>query len=78
VSFAVEDNGIGIPQRESDRVFQRFYQVDQRLSRTTEGCGLGLSIVRSIVNAHRGTVSLASVVGAGSTFTIEIPAASQS
>jgi two-component system phosphate regulon sensor histidine kinase PhoR len=75
---AWKTTGIGIPERESRRVFQRFYQVDQRLSRTTEGCGLGLSIVSSIVTAHRGTVSLSSEVGRGSTFTIEIPAAAPS
>jgi signal transduction histidine kinase len=75
VSFTVEDNGMGIPERDSRRVFQRFYQVDQRLSRSSEGCGLGLSIVRSIVKAHHGTVSLRSEVGRGSAFTIEIPAA---
>jgi signal transduction histidine kinase len=78
VCFCVEDNGIGIPQAESRRVFQRFYQVDQQLSRAVEGCGLGLSIVRSIVNAHRGTVSISSKVGQGSAFTIEIPAAAAS
>jgi len=75
VCFTVEDNGIGISERENRRIFQRFYQVDQRLSRTAEGCGLGLSIVRSIVTAHHGTVSLSSEVGRGSVFTIEIPAA---
>jgi signal transduction histidine kinase len=78
VRFAVEDNGIGIPERESRRIFQRFYQVDQRLSRTVEGCGLGLSIVRSIVKAHRGEVTVSSQLGAGSVFAIEIPIASQS
>ena len=75
VCFTVEDNGIGISERENRRIFQRFYQVDQRLSRTAEGCGLGLSIVSSIVAAHHGTVSLSSEVGRGSAFTIEIPAA---
>lgn len=75
VRFAVEDHGIGLTPAESRRVFDRFYQADQRLARTAGGCGLGLSIVRSIVAAHRGTVRVASDVGRGSTFTIEIPAA---
>jgi signal transduction histidine kinase len=76
VRFAVEDNGIGIPPRESRRIFQRFYQVDRHLTRTAEGCGLGLSIVQSIVEAHHGSISVASEIGKGSTFTIKIPAAS--
>jgi signal transduction histidine kinase len=74
VGFAVEDNGIGLSPREQQRVFRRFYQSDQRLARTVGGCGLGLSIVQSIVDAHHGTVRVASEVGRGSTFTIEIPA----
>jgi signal transduction histidine kinase len=76
VRFSVEDNGIGIAASESRRVFRRFYQVDRRLSRNVEGCGLGLSIVQSIVDAHRGLISVESEVGRGSTFTIDIPAAS--
>jgi signal transduction histidine kinase len=76
VRFAVEDRGIGLTLAESRRVFDRFYQADQRLARTAGGCGLGLSIVQSIVVAHGGTVQVASEPGRGSTFTIEIPAAS--
>ena len=75
VQFAVQDNGIGIVPREARRIFQSFYQVDQRLSRGGDGCGLGLSIVRSIVSAHDGHVSVASEPGRGSTFTISLPAA---
>ncbi len=74
VRFAVEDNGLGLSPREQSRVFERFYQTDQRLARTAGGCGLGLSIVSSIVAAHRGKVGVVSEPGRGSTFTIEIPA----
>src|SRR5262249_51637962 len=68
VSFAVEDNGIGIPVREQQRIFRRFYRVDQRLSRETSGVGLGLSIVELIARAHGGTVTVKSEPGSGSTF----------
>ncbi len=74
VEFAVTDNGCGLSPRERGRIFERFYRVDQRLSRTTEGCGLGLSIVREIVAAHGGRVEVSSEVGCGSTFTVKIPA----
>ena len=73
VCFAVEDNGIGLTPRECQRVFRRFYQTDQRLARPAGGCGLGLSIVQSIVEAHHGSVRVESNPGRGSTFTIEIP-----
>jgi signal transduction histidine kinase len=76
VEFAVTDNGCGIPARETGRIFERFYRVDQRVARTTEGCGLGLSIVREIVAAHSGTVDVSSIPGRGSTFTIKLPALS--
>jgi signal transduction histidine kinase len=71
--FEVEDHGIGLSPRDSKRIFRKFYQVDQRLSRTTGGCGLGLSIVDFIVKAHGGSVSVASQAGSGSTFKVQIP-----
>ncbi|MCC6590317.1 MAG: hypothetical protein IT168_26725 [Bryobacterales bacterium] len=77
VCFAVEDNGIGIPARETQKIFRRFYQVDQRLARERGGCGLGLSIVDFIVRAHGGSVKVASQVGRGSTFTVALPVAVQ-
>jgi signal transduction histidine kinase len=75
VLFSVEDNGIGIPVREQRRIFRRFYRVDQRLSRETSGVGLGLSIVELIVRGHRGSVTVQSSPGAGSTFTLRVPCA---
>lgn len=73
IEISVEDNGVGLTPRAARRVFERFYQVDQRLSRTQGGCGLGLSIVRYIVEAHGGRVSVASQPGHGSTFTLSLP-----
>lgn len=75
VAFAVEDNGIGIPVREQRRIFRRFYRVDQRLSRETSGVGLGLSIVELIARGHRGSVTVDSTPGKGSTFTLRVPCA---
>jgi signal transduction histidine kinase len=76
VCFAVADNGIGISRRAARRIFDRFYQVDQSLSRRAEGCGLGLSIVKFIVDAHRGTVEVESEPGEGSKFIVTLPALS--
>lgn len=73
VMITVADNGIGLSPRAARRVFDRFYQVDQRLSRSAGGCGLGLSIVKYIVEAHGGAVSVESRPGAGSTFTVALP-----
>ena len=75
VCFEVADNGIGIPARAQRRVFDRFYQVDQRLARDAGGCGLGLSIVKFIVEAHNGAVAARSEVGKGSVFSVTLPAA---
>ena len=75
ICLEVRDNGIGLTRRAAKRVFDRFYQVDQRLSRGAEGCGLGLSIVQFIVAAHGGVVSVESEPGKGSTFTIKLPVA---
>ncbi len=73
VCFEVQDNGIGLSHKAAKRVFQRFYQVDQSLSRGAGGVGLGLSIVQFIVNAHGGSVNVASQAGEGSTFTVKLP-----
>jgi two-component system sensor histidine kinase SenX3 len=72
--IAVDDTGIGIPSRDLDRVFERFYRVDPARSRETGGTGLGLAIVRHVAGSHRGEVRVESVLGAGSTFTVMLPA----
>ena len=69
----VADHGIGIPAADLDRVFERFYRVDRARSRETGGTGLGLSIVRHVANNHRGTVTVESTEGEGSTFRLTIP-----
>jgi signal transduction histidine kinase len=74
VKFSVTDNGIGLSARDTKRIFKRFYQVDQRLSRSGSGCGLGLSIVKFIVSAHHGSIDVESEPGKGSVFTLSIPA----
>ncbi len=75
VVFTVEDNGIGLTPAERKAIFQPFYQADQRLSRSREGCGLGLAIVRRIVDAHGGEITVASEPGKGSVFTVKLPLA---
>ncbi len=72
VAFEVRDNGSGITAREQQRIFRKFYQVDQRLSRSGGGCGLGLSIVRFLIESQGGTVRVASEPGKGSTFTVAL------
>ncbi len=73
VRIAVRDNGTGIPRSEHRRIFQKFYRVDERLSRNVEGSGLGLAIVRHVVSAHGGTVEVESEPGQGSIFTLVLP-----
>ena len=75
VCLSVRDNGIGMSRRTVRRIFDRFYQADQSLSRTVGGCGLGLSIVKFIVDAHGGTIDVESRLGKGSAFTVSLPAA---
>jgi len=69
----VEDHGIGIPQPEQERIFERFYRVDKARSRDTGGTGLGLAIVRNVARAHGGEVLVTSREGEGSTFTLRLP-----
>ncbi len=71
----VRDRGIGIPTRDLERIFERFYRVDRARSRDTGGTGLGLSIVRHVAQAHGGEVSVISHEGEGSAFTLSIPLA---
>jgi two-component system, OmpR family, sensor histidine kinase SenX3 len=73
LEFSVRDEGIGIPKRDIERIFERFYRVDQARSRTTGGTGLGLAIVRHVAQAHGGEVTVESVEGEGSTFRLALP-----
>jgi two-component system, OmpR family, sensor histidine kinase SenX3 len=70
---SVADQGIGIPERERERIFERFYRVDPARSRATGGTGLGLAIVKHVMAAHRGKVTVWSQEGVGSTFTLQMP-----
>ena len=76
VTLQVTDSGIGIDPQHQDRVFERFYQVDGTSRRTHGGCGLGLALVKEIVERHGGTVTVESQPGEGSTFTVTLPAGS--
>jgi two-component system, OmpR family, sensor histidine kinase SenX3 len=71
--IVVRDHGIGIPARDLERIFERFYRVDRARSRATGGTGLGLSIVRHIAQAHGGDVTVDSIEGEGSTFRLRLP-----
>ena len=73
VEVAVRDAGIGIPSRDLERIFERFYRVDQARSRATGGTGLGLAIVRHVARAHGGDITVESVEGQGSTFRLVLP-----
>jgi two-component system phosphate regulon sensor histidine kinase PhoR len=73
VEINITDTGIGIPEDDLPRLFERFYRVDKARSRELGGTGLGLSIVKHIIQAHNGKVSVQSAVGKGSSFTISLP-----
>jgi signal transduction histidine kinase len=75
ILIAVTDTGIGIPAEQYDRLFEPFVQVDSTLTRTREGTGLGLAISRDLARGMRGDLTVASVVGQGSTFTLALPRA---
>ena len=74
IEITVTDTGVGIPARDIDRIFERFYRVDRARSRDTGGTGLGLSIVRHVATNHSGEVTVQSREGEGSVFTIRVPA----
>ncbi len=71
--LTVRDTGVGIPFEELPRMFQRFHRVEDSRGRTHEGTGIGLALVQELVKLHGGTVSVASVMGQGSTFRVAIP-----
>ncbi|WP_084718337.1 sensor histidine kinase [Streptacidiphilus carbonis] len=73
VEISVTDQGTGISEKDRERIFERFYRVDPARSRATGGTGLGLSIVKHVAASHGGTVSVWSVEGQGSTFTLRLP-----
>jgi signal transduction histidine kinase len=74
VTLQVSDTGVGIPNDRLERVFDRFYQVDGSTTRHYGGVGLGLALVKGIVEAHGGQITVASQVGQGTTFTVSLPA----
>jgi two-component system phosphate regulon sensor histidine kinase PhoR len=73
IFFRVTDKGIGIPDGERSRIFEKFYRVHAKTERDTGGAGLGLTVVKHIVEAHGGTIEVESKVGEGSSFTIGLP-----
>ncbi|WP_055573430.1 sensor histidine kinase, partial [Streptomyces prasinopilosus] len=75
IEIAVTDQGIGISEKERERVFERFYRVDPARSRATGGTGLGLAIVKHVAASHGGEVTVWSAEGQGSTFTLRLPEA---
>jgi two-component system sensor histidine kinase SenX3 len=78
VIITVRDHGIGIPSRDLERVFERFYRVDRSRGRATGGTGLGLAIVRHVAQAHGGEVTVESEEGRGTTFRLKLPLAAAS
>ncbi len=72
VYYCVSDKGMGMSRRAAKKIFNRFYQIDNSLARNVGGCGLGLSIAKFIVDSHKGTISVESEPGKGSTFTVRL------
>jgi DNA-binding NtrC family response regulator/signal transduction histidine kinase len=73
VELEVRDTGVGIPDHQRERVFERFHRVERTSARTHEGAGIGLALVQELVKLHGGSINVKSAVGVGSTFTVTIP-----
>lgn len=73
VIITVRDTGKGINKEEVDKIFRPFYRIDNSFTREYEGCGLGLAIVRELVNLHEGKINVESIYGKGSEFTVDLP-----
>ena len=73
ITLTVEDTGVGIPQDKLEQIFARFHQVDKTFARNYEGSGIGLSLVKSMVEMHGGNISVTSMLGKGSKFIVRLP-----
>jgi len=73
VELQVHDTGVGIPDDQREKVFERFHRIERMSARTHEGTGIGLALVQELVKLHGGTVRVKSAIGVGSTFTVTIP-----
>ncbi|NGX38502.1 MAG: hypothetical protein K1000chlam2_01676, partial [Chlamydiae bacterium] len=73
VTIRIQDQGKGIPPEDLEHIFERFYRVDKTHSRRLGGAGLGLSIVKTIISKHDGTITATSELGKGTTFIITLP-----
>jgi signal transduction histidine kinase len=76
--ISVSDTGVGIPADELDRLFSRFFRASTATANAVPGVGLGLTITKAIAEAHHGSIRVASTVGDGTTFTLELPQATKS
>ena len=77
LSLKISDTGIGIPSDRIDRIFDRFYQVDDSTRRETEGTGIGLALTKELVDIYRGEIKVESVEGRGTTFWLKLPVAKE-